>query len=56
MLEGIETLLPDAAEHGVRLGIEPLHPMMIADRSVVVTLARGATTWPSASSPSGSAW
>ena len=40
VLEGIETLLPHAAEHGVRLGIEPLHPMMIAERSVVVTLAQ----------------
>ena len=40
VLEGIEALLPHAAEHGVRLGIEPLHPMMIAERSVVVTLAQ----------------
>jgi sugar phosphate isomerase/epimerase len=36
--EGIERLLPFAADHGVRLGIEPLHPMMIGERSVVVTL------------------
>ena len=35
---GIERLLPFAAEHGVRLGIEPLHPMMIAERSAIVTL------------------
>jgi len=40
VLEGIERLLPHASEHGVRLGIEPLHPMMIAERSVVVTLAQ----------------
>jgi sugar phosphate isomerase/epimerase len=40
VLEGIERLAPYAAEHGVRLGIEPLHPMMIAERSVVVTLAQ----------------
>jgi sugar phosphate isomerase/epimerase len=40
VVEGIEALLPHAAEHGVRLGIEPLHPMMIAERSVVVTLAQ----------------
>jgi sugar phosphate isomerase/epimerase len=40
VLHGIETLLPHAAAHGVRLGIEPLHPMMIAERSVVVTLAQ----------------
>ncbi len=40
VLEGIETLAPYAVEHGVRLGIEPLHPMMIGERSVVVTLAQ----------------
>jgi sugar phosphate isomerase/epimerase len=40
VLAGIEALLPHAVERGVRLGIEPLHPMMIAERSVVVTLAQ----------------
>ncbi len=35
---GIERLAPHAAEHGVRLGIEPLHPMMIGERSAIVTL------------------
>jgi sugar phosphate isomerase/epimerase len=35
---GIERLLPYAAEHGVRLGIEPLHPMMVGERSAIVTL------------------
>ncbi|HET6547797.1 MAG TPA: sugar phosphate isomerase/epimerase family protein [Solirubrobacter sp.] len=35
---GIERLLPYADEHGVRLGIEPLHPMMIGERSAIVTL------------------
>jgi sugar phosphate isomerase/epimerase len=35
---GIERLIPYAAEHGVRLGIEPLHPMMVGDRSAIVTL------------------
>jgi sugar phosphate isomerase/epimerase len=35
---GIERLLPYAADHGVRLGIEPLHPMMVGDRSAIVTL------------------
>ena len=29
---------PHANEHGVRLGIEPLHPMMIGERSAIVTL------------------
>jgi sugar phosphate isomerase/epimerase len=37
--EGIASLVPYAAERGVRLGIEPLHPMFAADRSVIVTLA-----------------
>ena len=35
---GIERLVPDALACGVRLGIEPLHPMMVADRSAIVTL------------------
>ena len=35
---GIADLLPHAADHGVRLGIEPLHPMMIGERSTIVTL------------------
>lgn len=33
--EGIAAVLPYAAERGVRLGIEPLHPMFAADRSVI---------------------
>ena len=36
--DGIERLLPHAREHGVRLAIEPLHPMMISERSAIVTL------------------
>ena len=36
--EGITALVPHAADRGVRLGIEPLHPMYCADRSVVVTI------------------
>ena len=40
VLKGIEALTPHAVDAGVRLGIEPLHPMMIAERSVVVTLAQ----------------
>jgi sugar phosphate isomerase/epimerase len=38
--DGIRALLPRAAERGVRLAIEPLHPMYAGDRSVVVTLAQ----------------
>ncbi|HEX2911650.1 MAG TPA: sugar phosphate isomerase/epimerase family protein [Chloroflexia bacterium] len=37
--EAISEILPYAAEHGVKLGIEPLHPMFAAERSVIVTLA-----------------
>jgi len=36
--DGIAAVLPHAAERGVRLGIEPLHPMFAADRSVIATL------------------
>lgn len=38
--EGIATVAPYAAERGVRLAIEPLHPMFCADRSVIVSLAQ----------------
>ncbi|HEX6289111.1 MAG TPA: sugar phosphate isomerase/epimerase family protein [Herpetosiphonaceae bacterium] len=38
--DGIAALVPYAREHGVRLAIEPLHPMFAADRSVIVTLAQ----------------
>jgi sugar phosphate isomerase/epimerase len=36
---GIAELVPYATERSVKLGIEPLHPMFAADRSVVTTLA-----------------
>lgn len=36
--EGIADLVPYAVDRGVRLAIEPLHPMYCADRSVIVTL------------------
>jgi sugar phosphate isomerase/epimerase len=38
--EGIELLIPYATEAGVRLGIEPLHPVFAADRSVISTLGQ----------------
>lgn len=38
--EAVAALAPFAAEHGVRLALEPLHPMYAADRSVVSTLAQ----------------
>jgi sugar phosphate isomerase/epimerase len=37
--DGIAALLPRAAELGVRLGVEPLHPMFWADRCAVDPLA-----------------
>jgi sugar phosphate isomerase/epimerase len=36
--DGIAAMLPYAAERGIQVGIEPLHPMFAADRSVIVTL------------------
>lgn len=38
--EGIAAVIPYAAERGVRLGIEPLHPIFAGDRSVIVTLGQ----------------
>lgn len=38
--DALAALAPHAARRGVKLGIEPLHPMFAADRSVVVTLAQ----------------
>jgi sugar phosphate isomerase/epimerase len=36
--DAIGALVPDARAAGVRLAIEPLHPMFCSDRCVVVTL------------------
>jgi sugar phosphate isomerase/epimerase len=38
VLDGLREVLPDAERAGIVLGIEPLHPMYAAERSVVVTL------------------
>lgn len=38
--EAIAELVPEARAAGVALGLEPLHPMFAADRSVVSTLAQ----------------
>jgi sugar phosphate isomerase/epimerase len=39
-LEAIAALVPAAADAGVRLGIEPMHPIFAADRGVVSTLGQ----------------
>lgn len=38
VMDALERLLPFAEQHRVKLGIEPLHPMFAADRSVITTL------------------
>ena len=38
VFDGISAVLPYAAERGIRLAIEPLHPMFAGDLSVVVSL------------------
>jgi sugar phosphate isomerase/epimerase len=38
--DGIAELAPYAAEHGVRLALEPMHPIYCADRGVLSTLAQ----------------
>jgi sugar phosphate isomerase/epimerase len=38
--DGIAVVAPYAAERGVRLGIEPLHPMFAGDRSVICSLGQ----------------
>jgi sugar phosphate isomerase/epimerase len=38
VLDGLLEVLPDAEKAGVVLGVEPLHPMYAAERSVVVSM------------------
>lgn len=40
LAERLALLVPYAAERGVRLALEPLHPMFCADRAVISTLAQ----------------
>jgi sugar phosphate isomerase/epimerase len=40
VVEGVARLLPYAKQAGIKLGIEPLHPMFAADRSVIVSLSQ----------------
>jgi sugar phosphate isomerase/epimerase len=36
--DGIAQIIPHAAANGIKLGIEPLHPMFAAERSAIVSL------------------
>lgn len=38
--DGIAALVPHARERGVRVGLEPLHPMYAAERSVLATIGQ----------------
>jgi sugar phosphate isomerase/epimerase len=38
--ESVAALMPHALEHGVTLGLEPMHPIYAADRGVVSTLSQ----------------
>lgn len=40
VIDGISDMLPLARAAGVHLGLEPFHPMLLAERSVIVTLAQ----------------
>jgi sugar phosphate isomerase/epimerase len=40
VFEGLAAIIPYAQKQGIRLGIEPLHPMYAADRNVIVTLGQ----------------
>jgi sugar phosphate isomerase/epimerase len=51
VLDGLLELLPDAEKAGVILGIEPLHPMYAAERSVIVTLKQATDLANQLSSP-----
>ena len=52
VLDGLREVLPDAEKAGVVLGIEPLHPMYAAERSVVVTLRQANDMAEALASPS----
>jgi sugar phosphate isomerase/epimerase len=41
--DGIERLVPHARSSGVRLAVEPLHPMLISERSAIVSLEEACT-------------
>jgi sugar phosphate isomerase/epimerase len=49
--DGIAAVLPHAAAAGVRLAIEPLHPMYAADRSAVSTMGQARAIFSELKSP-----
>ncbi len=52
--EGIAALLPyaeDATPRGIKLAIEPLHPMYAADKSCINTMAQARAIWESLDHP-----
>jgi sugar phosphate isomerase/epimerase len=51
VLDGLHELIPDAEGANIKLGIEPLHPMYAAERSVVVTLKQAIDIAEQLSSP-----
>jgi sugar phosphate isomerase/epimerase len=40
ILDGIQQILPTAEEAGIKLAVEPLHPMYAADRSAIITMGQ----------------
>ncbi len=52
VLDGLAEILPAAERAGITLGIEPLHPMYAAERSVVVTLQQAIAMTEQLRSPS----
>lgn len=52
VMDGLHEVLPDAEKAGVILGVEPLHPMYAAERSVVVTLKQANDIVDALASPS----
>jgi sugar phosphate isomerase/epimerase len=50
VMDGLKAIVPYAKQKGVRLGLEPLHPMYAGDRAVLNTAAQ-ALEWASAYTP-----
>ena len=55
ILDGLAALLPVMRETGVRIALEPLHPVYAADRSVLNTIDQ-AVDWCEALDPQGEGW